>query len=97
MAGTRPAITITLNEKLPLLLRRRGRFVFGLCWLVPSLNFCVGAQLGYHLGLGLAGHEILDLWLYLFEFRRLFHAFIFDLDHVPAELGLHRIRDLPLL
>src|SRR5690606_1933860 len=32
-----------------------------------------------------------DLILHLLEGRRRLHALVFDLDHMPAELGLHRL------
>ena len=67
------------------------------CRLVHAFDLGVGTQLGDQLGLRLAHHKILDLRLHLFEFRRLVCALVFDLDDMPAELGLHRLRNLSLV
>src|ERR1700704_6689395 len=67
-----------------LVLLRLGGLVGGR--LVEAFDLGGLAQLGDELGLRLAGEEILDLVLHLFEFRRLLGALVLELDDVPAEL-----------
>ena len=63
--------------------------------LVEALDLRRLAQFGDEVGLRLACQEGLDLVLHLLEFRRLLGALVLDLDNVPAELRLHRVRQLP--
>ena len=76
---------------------RCGRVVVGLGRLIHAFDLGLGAQFGHQLSLRLANHEILDLRLYFLELGRLLHALVFDFDHVPTELGFHRVGDLPVL
>src|SRR6478609_8935980 len=96
MAGTRPAMTIAMENAERLFFRwRHGRLFICFCGLVHPFDFSVATQFGYQFGLRLSYHKIFDLRLHLFEFRRLFRAFVFNLDDVPAELRFYRLRNLP--
>ena len=53
-------------------------------------------RLSTSLGLGAMLDVIRELGLDLIEGRRRLDALIFDLDDVPAELGVNRIGNLPL-
>ena len=81
-----------------LLLRRRGRIErrVGCRRLVEALDGRRLAQVFHHLRLRAVGDIILDLRLDLFEGRRWPGPLVLDLDDVPAELGLHRVGQLPL-
>src|SRR5215467_10591045 len=68
-------------------LRLRGR-------LVQAFDLGGLAQLADELALRLARQEGLDLVLHLVELRRLLGALVLELDDVPAELRLHRVRQL---
>src|SRR5262249_56027435 len=74
--------------------QRRSVFILLRC-LVEPLDLGALAQLGNEVGLCLARQIGFDLVLHLLEFRRLPGALVFDLDDVPAELRLHRVRKLP--
>src|SRR6185437_10944403 len=69
--------------------RRRDR--------VHLLDLGFGAQLGHEIGLRLARDILLDLLLHLVEARRRLLALVLDLDHVPAELRVHRLGYLALV
>src|SRR6266446_3329873 len=58
--------------------------------LVETLDFGGLPQLRDELGLSLARQKGLDLSFHCFELRRLFGAFVLDLDDMPTELCLHR-------
>src|SRR5262249_57006072 len=73
--------------------RGRGRRALG----VRALDLRTLAELGNGLGLGPAHHVGLDLVLDLLERRNRAVALVLDLDHVPAELRLDRIRQLALV
>src|SRR4051812_6783528 len=68
----------------------RGRFT-------DALDLAFGAQLGDQFCLRAAHQIALELILDLVELRRLALALVLDLDDVPAELRLHRIRKLTLV
>src|SRR6188768_3405409 len=70
--------------------RRRSR-------RTDALDLAFGSQLGDERPLLAAHHEVLQLILHLVELRRLAIALVLDLDHVPAELGFHRIGELALI
>src|SRR5438876_9919887 len=59
---------------------------------VLDASFC--AQLVGQIGLGASRQIGFELILYLVELRNLAIASVLDLDDVPAELGLHRVREL---
>src|ERR1700733_1383193 len=81
------------------LLRRRGGIERGVRGrrLVETLDGGGLAQILHQLRLRAMGDVIVDLRLHLLESRRRFDALILDLDDMPAELGLHRIGQLPLV
>src|SRR5215510_6300181 len=79
------------NSSILLLGRRRRALGVG------ALDLRTLAELGNGLGLGPAHHVGLDLVLDLLERRNRAVALVLDLDHVPAELRLDRIRQLALV
>src|SRR3954469_59040 len=76
-------------------LRRLARLRLGR--LVQPLDLGGLAQLENELLLGLAGQVLLDLLLHLLEGRHGLPPLLLELDDVPAELALHRLRDLARL
>src|SRR5262249_27374481 len=64
---------------------------------VDMLDLGALPQLGDDVGLGPADHEGLDLVLHLVVGRNGTIPHVVDPDHVPAELGLHRFRELSLV
>ena len=65
--------------------------------LVEALDRCRFAQAVDKLGLRAAGDVVLQLAFDLIICRRRLGALVFDLDNVPAELRLDRIRNLALV
>src|SRR5579862_1296903 len=82
-----------VRETQKLLLRRRCRIE--LRWirrrrrLIEALDGGGFAQIRNQFGLRLVRDVILDLAAHFVEGRRRLGALVFDLDDVPAELGMH--------